>query len=94
MEANEINEDKDETQIVAKFLGKYMINNKIRIAKLNYYGHINRSGQKRIFNSVSEFKIHKPKKMRKPAYTWRTCIRQDVDRSGITLKEWQDKGVY
>uniref|UniRef100_A0A0N8ES07 Putative reverse transcriptase n=1 Tax=Aedes aegypti TaxID=7159 RepID=A0A0N8ES07_AEDAE len=85
------NDDNDTFQQEAPELLKgYTINNKIRVARLNYYGHIIRSEHGGILKSALEYKIDKPKKIGRPAYTWRTCIRQDVERTGISLPHWQD----
>ena len=82
--------DEDSEHVAPKWLKGYTINNKIRVARINYYGHILRSDHDGILKSALEHKIDKPKKKGRPPYTWRTCIRQDVERSGQSLQHWQE----
>lgn len=75
--------------VAPKWLKGKTINNKIRINRLNYYGHILRSENKGILKTALEYKLPMKKKMGRPAFTWRTNIRQDIDRSKIHITDWQ-----
>lgn len=85
--------DDDYQQAAPKWLKGYTINNKIRVSRLNYYGHIIRSTHGGILKAALELKINKPKKVGRPAYSWRTCIRQDIERSGKSLQFWQETAL-
>lgn len=86
--SNADDEGKNE-HVAPKWLKGKTINNKIRINRLGYYGHILRSDDKGLLKTAMEHKIPMQKKLGRPAFTWRTCIRQDIDRSGIHISDWQ-----
>lgn len=76
--------------IAPNWLDNKTINNKIRTARLNFFGHVIRSNSGGILKTALEYKIPAPKKRGKPAYSWRNCIWQDIERSGIPLEEWHE----
>lgn len=79
--------------IAPNWLNNVTINNKIRTARLNFFGHVIRSNQGGILKNALEYKIPKPKKVGKPAYSWRNCIWQDIERSGIPIEGWHEAAL-
>lgn len=43
-----------------------------------------------ILETAMEFRIPLPKKRGRPQFTWRTCIRQDIHRTGTPPDHWQE----
>ncbi|XP_058826510.1 uncharacterized protein LOC131686261 [Topomyia yanbarensis] len=77
-------------QIAPKILKGKTINNQIGIARPNFYGNILRGGNESILRTALKYRIDEPKKLGRPAFTWRTMIREDIERSGINAEQWQD----
>lgn len=73
-----------------KLLEGRTINNKIRVARLRFYGHVIRNGSDGILRTALRYRIPQKKKIGRPAFTWRTSIRQDIERSEISPEVWQE----
>lgn len=76
--------------IAAQELDGRTINNKIRIARLNFMGHVFRSARNGIMHKALSYRIPGKKKVGRPCFTWKSSARQDVDRSGCSLEYWKD----
>lgn len=88
-ERRELTEE-EEPFAPAKILEGHTINNKIRVARLKFYGHVIRNGYEGILRTALRYRLPKKKKIGRPAFTWRTSIRQDIERSGIPQEVWQE----
>lgn len=71
--------------IALNWLENHTINNKIRIARLNYLGHIIRSDEGGILKTAMEYKLPLTKKRGRPAHPVRNNMFNDIERSGIPM---------
>lgn len=53
-------------------------------------GHLFRSSPNGVLTKALNYKIPGKKKVGRPCYTWKTCAKQDIERSGCSLQYWKD----
>lgn len=65
------------------------INRRIRVGRINYYGHIKRRPQNHPLKIAYRFKFSRKKEGR-PSFTWKDSLNRDLGRyRGISKDEWK-----
>lgn len=86
--ANCRKKDSDKLNIRKELAGR-TINRRVRVGRINYYGHIRRRDERHPLNIAFRLKCKKRKEGR-PSFTWLDSLKQDLGRyRNITEEEWE-----
>ena len=82
--------DKKRRFNIKKELNGKTINRRVRVARINYYGHVIRRPNMHPLKSAYKFKFCFKKEGR-PSFTWKDSLRQDLRRyRGMTRQDWKE----
>lgn len=64
------------------------ITKKIKIARIKYWGHIQRRGSDHLLQLALKFKNVGKKKIGRPCFTWRDSLKKDMESYTFTKRDW------
>ena len=81
--------DKVRSHVIRKELGVSGIKEKVREARLRWYGHVMRSYKESMVRRVMEWQVTGVRRRGRPRMRWQDCVRRDMIHLGLKEEDTQ-----